>query len=44
VKAATGILELWDSSYAYGRFDTHRLADTIAEAGHPWSRLTVRIS
>ncbi len=36
-------LVLWDESAAYGRFDAEGLAERIAAATHPWSRLHVTI-
>lgn len=38
------VLELRDSSQAYGRFDARGLPQAIAAAGHPWSRFDVRIA
>lgn len=41
---ATGrVLELWDDSHAYGRFDERGLAEKIAAAGHAWSGYRVAI-
>jgi len=37
------LLELWDNSQAYGRFDEERLAERIQAAGHPWSSAAVVI-
>ncbi len=36
-------LSLWGHSQAYGRFEEHRLAQRIAAAVHPWSKLQVHI-
>lgn len=36
-------LDLWDNSQAYGRFDDRDLAAGIAQADHPWNRLSVHI-
>jgi hypothetical protein len=37
------LLELWDNSQAYGRFDEEGLAEKIRTAGHPWSASRVVI-
>ncbi|MDJ0862557.1 MAG: hypothetical protein QNJ87_10820 [Gammaproteobacteria bacterium] len=38
------ILDLWDDSHAFGRFDEQGLAESIARADHPWHAYRVRIS
>jgi hypothetical protein len=38
------VLELWDNSQAYGRFDERALDEKIAAAAHPWSDLAVHIA
>lgn len=38
-----GLLELWDNSTAYGRFDEHVLENQIHTAGPPWDRIEVSI-
>ena len=43
VSMETKILELWDNSQAYGRFDARGLAERIGTTDHPWSGYTVRI-
>jgi hypothetical protein len=37
------VLELWDTSQAYGRFDENGLLEKIADAGHAWSGFRVKI-
>jgi hypothetical protein len=37
------LLELWDNSQAYGRFDEGGLPERIRRAGHPWSASRVVI-
>lgn len=37
------VLELYDNSLAYGRFDESRLPDKIANAGHSWNGFRVKI-
>ena len=32
------LLELWDNSQAYGRFNEEGLADRVRSSGHPFSR------
>jgi hypothetical protein len=44
VNTGSRILELWDNSQAYGRFDGHGLPERIASAGHPWSGFDIGIS
>lgn len=36
VNADEGLLELWDNSQAYGRFDARFVGEKIASADHPW--------
>ncbi len=38
------ILDLWDDSHAFGRFDEQGLAESIARADHPWHAYRVRIA
>ncbi len=38
------ILELWDDSHVFGRFEERGLAESIARVEHPWSSYEVRIS
>jgi hypothetical protein len=44
VNRSQKILELWDDSEIYGRFDELGLAEKIASADHPWSGFALRIS
>lgn len=43
VDNAARVLELWDNSQVYGRFEERGLAEKIALAGHPWSVYGVTI-
>jgi hypothetical protein len=38
-----GLLELWDDSHAYGRFQEQDLKKRISQSQHPWSRYRVHI-
>ncbi len=38
------ILELWDNSQVYGRFDDQQLVEKIAASAHPWSDFSITIS
>jgi hypothetical protein len=40
---SSGVLELYDDSHVFGRFQDDGLATRLAGAAHPWSRLSVRI-
>jgi hypothetical protein len=44
VDALAGVLEVWDASQAYGRFDAAALPGQLASAAHPWGRLALRVS
>jgi hypothetical protein len=44
VKEAETILELWDNSQAYGRFNETSVTDEIASSDHPWSKFYIRIT
>jgi hypothetical protein len=35
------VLELWDNSQAYGRFNETGIASKVHAADHPWSRARV---
>ena len=37
------VIEVWDNSQAYGRFDAACLPAQVAAAGHAWSGFAVRI-
>lgn len=43
VNTETKLLELWDNSQVYGRFDDRGLTERIGAADHPWSGYTVKI-
>jgi hypothetical protein len=40
---AARILDLWDDSKAYGRFQEEGIAAQVASAAHPWSGFRVRV-
>lgn len=40
---ARGVLELWDDSQVYGRFDERLIAGQVASAEHPYGRLRVEV-
>lgn len=41
---AENLLELWDNSQAYGRFNESGIEAKIHAAAHPWSTARVRVS